>query len=141
MSFEPHPSVVCTVIDDGGVLLHLDTKFYYSLNATALVVWDLLEAGHADPDVILGDGNGRADGIRAFLDELARESLVRAAASRPAGAGNLPGGMGAANGAGAAPPSPALPGGTWIAPRLTRHDIPLNQILSNPFDPSVPLAE
>jgi len=124
MSFEPHPSVVCTVIDDGGVLLHLDTKFYYSLNATGLAVWDLLEAGHADPALVLGDGNGRAEGIRAFLAELEKESLVQPAA-----------------GAVAAASTPAFPAGAWIDPRLTRHDIPLNQILSNPFDPSVPLAE
>jgi hypothetical protein len=130
MSFEPHPSVVCTVIDDGGVLLHLDTKYYYSLNASGLRVWDLLEAGHPDPAALLGDGNGRADVIRAFLAQLAAESLVRPAAAATA----------ASNGA---PTTGAEPNGgpAWADPRLTRHDVPLNQILANPFDPSVPLAE
>ena len=39
----PHPQVLFTEIDDGsGVLLHLDTKFYYTLNATGVVVWKAL---------------------------------------------------------------------------------------------------
>jgi hypothetical protein len=39
----PSPKVLFTEIDDGtGVLLHLDTKFYYTLNATGVVVWKAL---------------------------------------------------------------------------------------------------
>jgi len=39
----PHPQVLFTEIDDGsGVLLHLDTKFYFTLNATGVVVWKAL---------------------------------------------------------------------------------------------------
>lgn len=35
-----NPQVLFTELDDGtGVLLHLDTKFYYTLNPTAVVVW------------------------------------------------------------------------------------------------------
>jgi len=37
-------SVVFTDLDDGsGVLLHLGSKFYYSLNPTASFIWRLLE--------------------------------------------------------------------------------------------------
>jgi len=37
-------SVVFTDLDDGsGVLLHLESKFYYSLNPTASFIWRLLE--------------------------------------------------------------------------------------------------
>lgn len=125
--FAPHPSVVCTVLDDGGVLLHLDTRYYYSLNGPGLAVWSLLEAGEADPVAQLS-GRWAAPGLRAevdaFLAELARESLVVEGGGSPAGG------------------SPLLDGvSEWSAPRLIRHDVPLNQILSNPFDPSVPLAE
>jgi Coenzyme PQQ synthesis protein D (PqqD) len=39
----PNPQVLFTEIDDGtGVLLHLDTKFYFTLNATGVVVWKAL---------------------------------------------------------------------------------------------------
>ena len=39
----PHPQVLFTEIDDGsGVLLHLDTKFYFTLNPTGVLVWKAL---------------------------------------------------------------------------------------------------
>jgi hypothetical protein len=42
----PNPQVLFTELDDGtGVLLHLDTKFYYTLNRTAVFVWKLVCAG------------------------------------------------------------------------------------------------
>ena len=37
------PQVLFTELDDGtGVLLNLDTKFYYTLNPTAVFVWKAL---------------------------------------------------------------------------------------------------
>ena len=49
----PHPQVLFTKIDDGtGVLLHLDTKFYFTLNATGVVVWNALAERVANIDVI-----------------------------------------------------------------------------------------
>lgn len=127
--FEPHPSVVCTVLDDGGVLLHLDTKYYYSVNSTGMAFWTLLESGSADPASDLSSrypSEGEAaSSIQAFLDELTREQLVQRSDTLPASLGE-----------------PVIPqSSAWSAPRLTRHAVPLNQILSNPFDPSVPLAE
>lgn len=39
----PNPQALFTELDDGtGVLLHLDTKFYYTLNPTAVFVWKAL---------------------------------------------------------------------------------------------------
>jgi hypothetical protein len=37
-----NPSVVCTEMDDGAVLLDLDTTCYYSLNRTGLEIWSLM---------------------------------------------------------------------------------------------------
>jgi hypothetical protein len=38
-----------TELDDGsGVVLHLDTKFYYTLNASGVVVWKGIKAGARD---------------------------------------------------------------------------------------------
>jgi hypothetical protein len=49
----PNPQVLFTEIDDGtGVLLHLDTKFYFTLNATGVVVWKALVESAADLDAI-----------------------------------------------------------------------------------------
>ncbi len=48
----PHPQVLFTEIDDGsGVLLHLDTKFYFTLNSTGVVVWKALAAAEGEDDV------------------------------------------------------------------------------------------
>jgi hypothetical protein len=38
-----NPSVVCTEMEDGGVLLDLDTTSYYSLNSTGLEIWNLMD--------------------------------------------------------------------------------------------------
>ncbi len=38
-----NPSVVCTELDDGAVLLDLDTKYYYNLNETGLRIWQMME--------------------------------------------------------------------------------------------------
>jgi hypothetical protein len=42
----PNKQIVSTVFDDGdGVLVDLDTKRYYHLNETAMIVWSGLEKG------------------------------------------------------------------------------------------------
>lgn len=41
-----NPNVLFTELDDGtGVLLHLDTKFYFALNKTGVFVWKALSEG------------------------------------------------------------------------------------------------
>lgn len=128
----PNPSVVCTVLEEGGVLLHLETKYYYSLNRTGLAFWLALEDGHSDPESLFagrypGEA-GLSEALAAFRADLTREALATTGATAGnAAAVNRPLSLGAAE--------------SWAPPRLTRHDAPLNQILSNPFDPCVPLAE
>mgnify|MGYP003404929519 CR=1 FL=1 len=42
----PHPDVIDTTLDTGEtVLLHLDNKTYYSLNATGTQIWQGVKAG------------------------------------------------------------------------------------------------
>ena len=44
----PNPQVLLTELGDGtGVLLHLETKFYFTLNSTAVAVWKALEQAPA----------------------------------------------------------------------------------------------
>lgn len=85
---KPNPQVLFTEIDDGtGVLLHLDTKFYYALNRTAVVVWKaiaegkcatlgaiaarLSEAFRVEPGVAERD-------VTAILDEMVADGLLLA---------------------------------------------------------------
>ncbi len=42
-TYKKTPSVVCTELDDGAVLLNLDTKYYYNLNETGLRIWQIME--------------------------------------------------------------------------------------------------
>jgi hypothetical protein len=43
---QPHPQALFTELDDGtGVLLHLETKFYFTLNPAGVVVWKSLGEG------------------------------------------------------------------------------------------------
>ena len=34
---------MCSELDDGAVLLNLDTKYYYILNASGLRIWQLMD--------------------------------------------------------------------------------------------------
>lgn len=44
--------IVSTVFDDGdGVLVDLETKRYYQLNETAMIVWDGLERGNSIEEI------------------------------------------------------------------------------------------
>jgi hypothetical protein len=42
-TYQKNPSVVCTELDDGAVLLNLDTKYYFSLNETGLRIWQIMD--------------------------------------------------------------------------------------------------
>ena len=49
----PRNHIVSTLFDDGdGVLVDLNTKRYYQLNESAMVVWTGLEKGHAIPEIV-----------------------------------------------------------------------------------------
>jgi hypothetical protein len=82
----PHPQVLFTEIDDGtGVLLHLDTKFYYTLNATGVAVWKALRDGAAASVPAIAErlaaefrvGPAEAQGdVDALLRELRADGLV-----------------------------------------------------------------
>ena len=42
-TYQKNPSVVCTELDDGAILLNLDTTYYYNLNETGLRIWQILD--------------------------------------------------------------------------------------------------
>ena len=82
----PSDDVHLTELPDGtGVLLHLQTGFYFTLNATGLRTWQLLAAGASDAAQLsasLAAGYPQADpgrvrtDVDALLDDLARETLI-----------------------------------------------------------------
>jgi hypothetical protein len=81
----PHPSVVFTRLDTAeAVLLHLETKRYYSLNETGARLWELLQAGasptgmaEVSQDEYIVTGAQALAAVRAFLDELHQEGLMQ----------------------------------------------------------------
>lgn len=42
-AYQKNPSVLCTELDEGAVLLDLDSKWYYSLNETGLRIWQIMD--------------------------------------------------------------------------------------------------
>lgn len=82
----PSPQVLFTQIDDGsGVLLHLDTKFYYTLNRTGVVVWKALCDGTAASIEAIGEAiaaefrverEAAARDVAALVDDLVADGLV-----------------------------------------------------------------
>jgi hypothetical protein len=81
----PHPSLVFTQLDDTeAVLLHLDTKRYYTLNETGTRIWELLQQSRSAQEIALAlqDNYALTDEealplLLAFMDELQQEGLVQ----------------------------------------------------------------
>ncbi len=42
-SYQKNPHVVSTELEDGAILLNLNTKYYYNLNETGLSIWQALD--------------------------------------------------------------------------------------------------
>ena len=84
----PHEHVVYTEFDGcEAVLVDLDTKRYYTLNETAMVVWRGLERGQTKPEIVQ-DLLDRYDvtvehanaSIERLLSALAAHRLLRSSA-------------------------------------------------------------
>jgi hypothetical protein len=87
----PHPDALFTEFEDGtGVLLHLQTKFYFALNTSGVLLWKRLVAGVGSEDSLaqvlcakyeVEEATARAD-VVALLSELSAEGLVANAPGR-----------------------------------------------------------
>ena len=89
-----HPDVVDTELDGAEtVLLHLQSKVYFSLNATGTHIWQELKRGSSLAEIsrqlqkTFDVDAARADtSVLALIDDLERQGLVvRTPASGPAG--------------------------------------------------------
>lgn len=131
-----NPEVVCTELEDGAVLLNMETRLYYSLNDSGLEIWRLLdvpgdrdELGRRLAGRLEVDEAAAGEAASAFISELERERLVIAA-----------------DGTEAATSVAAEPDGggerrRFTVPELIKHDEPLHEVTTSPFDPQLPLAE
>jgi len=79
-AFRPSPDVLLTELKDGsGVLLHLRTKFYYTLNRTGVAAWKLLAAGGTGTvealaaAIVAGFRDAPPEAVRQDVTALVRE--------------------------------------------------------------------
>ncbi len=135
-----HPEVVCTELEDGAVLLNLETRSYYSLDRVGLDIWNLIDSvdnGEELADRLMqgyeAAGEDAQELVTAFLERLQSESLIVASEGEVHESSSphspLPAGQ---------PEGRRMP---LTAPILSKHDEPLHEVPLHPFDPQLPLAE
>ena len=133
-----HPEVVYTDLEDGAVLLHLQTRFYYSLNEVGKSIWRMLDTSESADDLVeklmaeydVDEGQTK-EKMSTFLQELQREQLT---VPHDGEVGSQPGG-------GIGWTSSSQEKKPFAEPELIKHDEPLHEVVMNPFDPQLPLAE
>ena len=84
MKITTDPEVICTELENGdGVLLHLGTKTYFTVNRTGLIIWQLLAKGRTLPEISkelcrrfeVSPDQAR-DNVRGFVDSMKHVELV-----------------------------------------------------------------
>lgn len=121
------PEVVITVIEDGAVLLDLDTKYFYSVNHAGWAILQMFEVGATRQQVNAkcrewGATAADSDAIMKLIDVLLNDKLVVATDQRGTDV-------------------EIRPTGPWTAPSIEKAREPLQRIMKSPFDPTLPLAE
>lgn len=125
-AYRLRPDVVATVLDQGALLLDLDSKYFYLLNTPGWSVVQLFEEGatigHAQARAqAWGASPADAAGVVEMINRMTAERLLEPTAAP-------------ANAAGDAPPA-------WQPVSLERQAEPLQKVIVSAFDPSIPLAE
>ena len=82
-SYHKNPDVVSTELENGAILLNLNTKYYYNLNETGLSIWRALdETGYSEEIVPMlmkeydTDKNLASYCTNKLLDNLEKEGLI-----------------------------------------------------------------
>jgi hypothetical protein len=118
-------TITAAVLDNGAVLLDLDSKYFYALNASGWAIVQLFESGAAvDAAKAQASAWGApADGrVDAFVAQLQGFGLLEHT-GLPAIVAQID------------------PPGTWTAPTIERQAEPLQNVMVSAFDPSFPLGE
>jgi hypothetical protein len=134
--------VVETVLEDGAVLLNLRTRFYYSLNKVGYMIWQLLDMAKSPEDLFhrvtaeyQAEHNQVKESVSNFLKELEREQLVTIHEDGTEKHHHQETQGSASTDTYSAEKKP------FTQPELIKHDEPLHEVVQNPFDPQLPLAE
>ena len=118
--------VVTTVLQDGGVILDLRSKFFYSANPTALAIVQMFENGATSAEVLAASqkwgANGDTPAVKQVIDLVLSEGLAELASPFTGIA-------------------PEVVVTAWVSPVLSKHNEPLQRIMVSAFDPGMPLAE
>jgi hypothetical protein len=85
--FIPLEHIIATQLDDGdGVLVDLNTRQYYQLNETAMLIWRALENGHRFEQIVAEimrvytvDNDHAMTSAARLLKEFKSRNLVRSA--------------------------------------------------------------
>jgi len=82
-SYHKNPDVVSTELEDGAILLNLNTKYYYNLNETGLSIWRALdETGYPEEIVPMlineydTDKRQASSCLSELLNNLEKEGLI-----------------------------------------------------------------
>ena len=121
------PDVVATVLNDGAVMLDLESKFFFSANSSAWAIIEMFESGATLSDVHEACASwGAVNGDKLLIDEVIKQMVVEGLV-KPAIGASVPVRTGATK--------------RWISPTLKKHREPLQRIMVSAFDPGLPLAE
>lgn len=82
--YQKNPSVSCTELEDGAILLNLDTKYYYTLNSTGLRIWQIMDeledpleiAQRLATEYEVDEEKAKASVVK-LMEELEQEGLIR----------------------------------------------------------------
>lgn len=120
------PDVVATVLEEGAVLLDLESKYFYAANTTGWAISQLFEAGTTLERVQAECRNWGAQAddegaIEGAVDVLVSNGLVTPVDHETTTQVDVP--------------------EPWVAPSIERQAEPLQKVIVSSFDPSVPIAE
>ena len=121
------PEVVVTVLEDSAVLLELQTKYFYSVNATGWAIVQMFESGATKQQIAekcsaWGADAARMDMVENFINSFEADNLIMPSEDTPTA-------------------HEITFEGDWKPPEVEKHKEPLERIMVSAFDPSLPLAE
>jgi hypothetical protein len=118
--------VVGAVIEDGAILLNLDTNDLYEVNTTGWAILQLFEGGARRDQVLqrCAQWGAAVDdaAVSRFVDVIVADALV-VPSEWPASTAEIPLTV------------------AWSAPTIEKVPDALQRIVRSPFDPTLPLAE
>lgn len=118
-------TITAAVLDNGAVLLDLESKYFYALNASGWAIVQLFESGSSlDAAKAQARAWGASDDGRVdqFIAQLNGFGLLELSELPPMSA-------------------QIEPVDAWMAPTIDRQAEPLQNVMVSAFDPSFPLGE